>query len=214
MRGALHGAMKKALRRAPRHAGCKQLLQFLKRDVVVRDPQITVIFAPPAIAAGILAASFLSVRVRRRLRSPIAVLAVFRTAEQHEVVDDDDGLVLLLAGLFVFPGLLLKFAFDEELRSFLHVIAHDLGGPLEGDEIMPLRMVDPLIAIFAALCRSTAEVCNGCSALCSADLGILADIAEQSDFVDSFWIGFRSCVICPTARRGYRRDPTSRGNCD
>ncbi len=76
--------------------------------------------------------------------------AAARLAEQRQLVDEDLGAVLLLAGLLVVPGAGLDLAFDEDLRAFLDVVAHDLGGALEGDEVVPLGLVGP-VAVLALL---------------------------------------------------------------
>ncbi len=86
-----------------------------------------------------------------------AFAAAAGLAEQGEFVDEDLGLVFLLAGLLVVPGAGLDLAFDEELCALLDVVADDLGGALEGDEVVPLGLVGP-VALLILLRSAVARV--------------------------------------------------------
>src|ERR1700729_212961 len=73
-----------------------------------------------------------------------AAFAPAATAQQRELVHQDFGAVFLRAGFLVVPASRLDLAFHKNLRALLYVIAHDLRGPLEGDQVVPLRLVAPV----------------------------------------------------------------------
>src|SRR4051812_42626029 len=104
--------------------------------------------------------------------------------EQYQVVDDDLGLVLLLAGLFVVPGVGAERALDVDGAPFLEVFAGDLGGALEGDQVVPLGAVLPLaFFVFEALVGGEGELCDRHAAGREFHFRVLAEIADQDDFV-------------------------------
>src|ERR1700689_3453842 len=55
-----------------------------------------------------------------------AAFARAAAAQQHQVVDDDLGLVLFLAGLLVVPGIAVQATFDVDLAALLQVFAGNL----------------------------------------------------------------------------------------
>ena len=112
-------------------------------------------------------------------------------AEEGEFVDEDLGPVFLLAGLLVVPGAGLDLAFDEELGALLDVVADDLGGALEGDEVVPLGLVLPscLCWSFCAVGGGEGEAGDGHAAGGGTDLGIFAYVAEEKNFIDAFCHG-------------------------
>src|SRR6266700_6875820 len=78
---------------------------------------------------------------------------VFRTtAQQCEIVNENFGPILLLARFPVIPSAGLDLALDQKLRAFPHIIANDLGGAVECDEVVPLRPVLPVsLAVLLAV---------------------------------------------------------------
>ncbi len=63
-----------------------------------------------------------------------------------------------LAGFFVVPGPGLDLAFDVELGAFFDVVADDLGGAVEGDEVVPLGLVGPVaLGVFGAVGSGESE---------------------------------------------------------
>jgi len=73
-----------------------------------------------------------------------AALTAARLAEEREFVDQNLGLVTLCARLLVVPRARLDLALDEELSALLHVVADDLRGTLERDQIVPFGLIDPV----------------------------------------------------------------------
>src|SRR5258708_4348318 len=84
------------------------------------------------------------------VRAPAFVLGT--AAQQSEVVNENFGPILLLAGFPVIPRAGLDLALDQKLRAFPHIIANDLGGAVESDEVVPLRPVLPVsLAVLLAV---------------------------------------------------------------
>ena len=107
-------------------------------------------------------------------------------AEQGEFVAEDLGLVLLFAAGLVVPGASLNLAFDEELRAFFDVVADDLGGALEADDIVPLGLVGPVaLSVLLPVGGGEREAGDGHAAGGGTDLGVFADVAEEEDFIDA-----------------------------
>src|ERR1022692_3152310 len=69
------------------------------------------------------------------------------SAEQHQIVDDDLGLIFLLTGFLVVPGIAMQAAFDVNLATLLQVLGGDFGGTLEGHQVVPLGAILP-VAVF------------------------------------------------------------------
>jgi hypothetical protein len=108
------------------------------------------------------------------------------SAEEGELVDEDLGLVLFLAAGLVVPGAGLDLAFDEDLRALFDVVADDLGGALEADDIVPLGLVCPVaLGIFLPVGSGQREAGDGHAAGGGTDLGVFADVAEEEDFIDA-----------------------------
>src|SRR5262249_19865016 len=98
----------------------------------------------------------------------------------------DLSLVLLLAALFVIPGRSAQRTFDVDGAAFLEVFARDFGGAAEGNQVVPLGLVLPVaIFVFGALGRCQRKARAGHAALGVFHFGILAQIAEQNDFIDA-----------------------------
>src|ERR1022692_3628329 len=74
------------------------------------------------------------------------------SSEQHQIVDDDLGLVFLLASLLVIPGIAMQTAFDVNLATLLQVLGGDFGGTLEGHQVVPLGAILPVpVFVFDAI---------------------------------------------------------------
>src|SRR5271156_3681436 len=121
-------------RSLPGHSNCETAL---KRNIVVRD-----------LGAG----KFLVVHRGSLIEGTgvgsrtAAATAVFRATarQQHNVVDDDLGAVLLLPGCLIIPGAGLNPAFDVQLGALLHVVTNDFRHPLVRGQVVPLGAVLPL----------------------------------------------------------------------
>src|SRR3984957_5468848 len=90
-----------------------------------------------------------------------AATAVFRATarQQHNVVDDNLGAVLLLPGCLVIPGAGLNPAFDVQLGALLHVVANDFRHPLVRGQVVPLGAILPFTGlVLEALGSGQAEV--------------------------------------------------------
>ena len=88
------------------------------------------------------------------MTSPVGGPAFFfrTTAQQCEVINENFGPILLLARFAVIPCAGLDLALDQKLRAFPHIVANDLGGAVEGDEVVPLCPVLPVsLAILLAV---------------------------------------------------------------
>src|SRR6185312_10542961 len=108
-------------------------------------------------------------------------------AEQGELVDQNLRAVLLLAGFLIVPGARLNLALDVELGALLYIVADDLGGAVEGDEVVPFGLVLPVaLLIFLPVSRGEREAGDSRAARGGTDLGVFADVAEEKNFVDAF----------------------------
>src|SRR5580704_593093 len=102
----------------------------LEGDVVVCDAGVGVV-GLSGWGAGVAGGVGLGVA------AAAAFAATGAATEEGEFVDEDLGAVLFLAGFLVVPGAGLDLAFDEELGTLFDVVANDLGGAVEGDEVVP-----------------------------------------------------------------------------
>src|ERR1017187_2004006 len=68
------------------------------------------------------------------LASAAGIAAGIAPSQQHQIVDDDLGLVLLLASLLIVPGVAVQTAFDIDRAPLLEVLGGDLGSALEGHQ--------------------------------------------------------------------------------
>src|ERR1035438_1965755 len=85
-------------------------------------------------------------------RASAAFAAGIASSQQHQVVDDDLGLVFLLAGFLVVPGIAMQAAFDVNLATLLQVLGGDFGGTLEGHQVVPLGAILPVpVFVFDAI---------------------------------------------------------------
>jgi len=110
----------------------------LERYVVVGNAYVGVVWLTGGLA--LVVAGGVGFRVAAGRGSFAAGFA----AEQREFVAEDLGLVLLFAAGLVVPGAGLDLTLNEELRTFFDVVADDLGGALEADDIVPLGLVGPI----------------------------------------------------------------------
>ena len=116
-----------------------------------------------------------------------AALTAARLAEEREFVDQNLGLVTLCARLLVVPRARLDLALDEELSALLHVVADDLRGTLERDQIVPLGLIDPVaLRILRAIRSCEGKARDGHAAVGGANLRLFADVAEKKNFVNAF----------------------------
>ncbi len=89
--------------------------------------------------------------------------------------------------VLVVPGAGLDLAFDEELGAFFDVVADDLGGALEADDIVPLGLVGPVaLRVLLPVGGGEGEAGDGHAAGGGTNLGVFADVAEEENFVDAF----------------------------
>src|SRR3974390_3457222 len=125
-----------------------------------------------------------------------AALASFTLSADHdEVVDDDLGAVLFLAGLLVVPGIVVDAAFDIDGAALLQVVAHDFGSAPERLDVVPLSTVLPVtVFVFGALGSGEREGGNGHATRGGLHFRILAQVAQQSHFVDASCHKNRSCL--------------------
>ena len=80
----------------------------------------------------------------------------------------------------------LQLAFDVNRAALLQVFADDFGGALEGDQVVPLGLVLPVaFFVFDALGGGQREARDRHAAGGVLHFGILAQVAEQDDFVDA-----------------------------
>src|SRR5262245_46243910 len=103
-----------------------------------------------------------------------------------EALQHDFGGVAVLAVLAL-PLARLQLAFDVDLGALLQVLLGNPAEPLVEDHHgVPLRLFAPLPRRLVApgLGGGDAQVGDGTTVLRAANLGILAEIADQDDFVD------------------------------
>src|SRR5581483_7281361 len=93
-------------------------------------------------------------------------------AQQHHVIDDDLGAVLLLTGFLVVPGIGAQPAFDIDLAAFLQVLAGDLSGALPGGDVVPLI-------------GGQGELGHGRALGGVLDFGIFAEVTDEDDLIDA-----------------------------
>src|ERR1700722_12917068 len=159
----------------------KMQRSILERDVVVSDAYVRVLglagWGALVVAGG----------VGFGVTAAGCTFASRFSAKEGKLVDEDLGLVLLLAAGLVVPRAGLDLAFDQDLRSLFDVVADDLGGALEADDIVPLGLVCPVaLGIFLPIGGGQGEAGDGHAAGGGTDLGVFADVAEEENFVDAF----------------------------
>src|SRR5581483_5129408 len=107
-------------------------------------------------------------------------------AQQHHVIDDDLGAVLLLTGFLVVPGIGAQPAFDIDLAAFLQVLAGDLSGALPGGDVVPLSAVLPVaVLVFEPLIGGQGELGHGRALGGVLDFGIFAEVTDEDDLIDA-----------------------------
>jgi hypothetical protein len=153
----------------------------LEGDVVVGDAHVGVVGLAGGCALVVAGGVGLGVAA-----SGGAFAAGF-TAEQGEFVTKDLGLVLLFTAGLIVPGAGLDLSFDKKLGAFFDVVADDLGGALEADDIVPLGLVGPVaLSVLLPVGGGEREAGDGHAAGGGTNLGVFADVAEKEDFVDAF----------------------------
>jgi hypothetical protein len=117
-----------------------------------------------------------------------AVVALL--VEHLHLTGDDFRPILLLTALFVVPTLRADRAFDVDELSLLQILATDLAETIPGDDVVPLGAFLLLtVAIGESLVGGDCEFDDGLACGCGPDLRILAEAADQNDFIDH---GFNS----------------------
>src|SRR6202034_217264 len=107
--------------------------------------------------------------------------------EEGEFVAEDLGLILLLAAGLIVPGAGLNLAFDEDLRALFYVVADDLCGALEADDIVPFGLVGPVaLGVFLPVGGGEREAGDGHAAGGGTNLGVFADLTQEENFIDAF----------------------------
>src|SRR5271165_4736011 len=117
-----------------------------------------------------------------RARAAAAAFTAFAlAADQYQFVDDDFGLVLLLPGFFVVPGIVVQAAFNVNGASLFQVLAGDLGGTPECLYVVPLRLILPVtVLVFHRRAGGQREVSDGHAAGGVLHFRVLAQVAEQN----------------------------------
>src|SRR5580693_5852610 len=163
----------------------------LERDVVVLGARCSG-------AARAAEAAFVVGRTGRS-GAGAGTLELGRTRADHlEVVADDLGAVLLLAGLAIVPGARLDPAFDIDLLALGEVLAGDLGLPSPDHDVVPLGLLLALAVLVlpfpAGRQREARDRLPGGS---RAHLRIAAKIADQQHFVQHarFSLGSESMTV-------------------
>jgi len=157
---------------------------FLEGDVVVGDAYVGVVGLAVAGRGALVVGGGAGFGVAATAGG---AFAAGLAAEQGEFVDEDLGLVFLFAAGLVVPGAGLDLAFDEELGALLDVVANDLGGALEADQVVPLGLVGPVaLGVLLAVRGGEREAGDGHAAGGGTDFGVFADVAEEENFVDAF----------------------------
>src|SRR3981081_2096248 len=164
---------------------------ILERDVVVGDAYVGVVGGVGGSALVVAGAARLGVAAGG------GAFAAGLAAEQGELVAQNFSLVLLFAAGLVVPGTGLDLPLDEELRTLLDVVADDLGGALEADDVVPLGLVGPVaLGVLLPVGSGEREAGDGHAAGGGTDLGVFADVAEEEDFVDAFCHFFDAPDYC------------------
>src|SRR5271166_129685 len=123
-------------------------------------------------------------------RARAAVAAAFTAfalaADQYQFVDDDFGLVLLLPGFFVVPGIVVQAAFNVNRAALLQVLARDFGGAPEGLNVVPLRLILPVtVFVFNRRAGGQREISDRHAAGGVLHFRVLTQVAKQDNFVDA-----------------------------
>ena len=148
-------------------------MRFLERDVVVGD------FRGLGVVVGCRGGALVEAcRGGAGGTAVAAAGAFFAAREKGEFVDDDLGAILLLARLLVVPTAGLDLSLDVEFGAFLHVVANDLRGAGEGDQVVPFGAVLPIaLGVFLTVAGGHGEIRDDGAAGGGADLGVLAHIS-------------------------------------
>src|SRR5258707_1975831 len=153
----------------------------LEGDVVVGDAYVGVVGLAGGGALVVACAARLGVAASR------SAFAAGFAAEKGEFVAEDLGLVLLFAAGLVVPGASLDLAFDEELRAFFDVVADDLGGALEANDIVPLGLVGPVaLGVLLPVGGGERGAGDRHAAGGGTDLRGFSDRADDVELIDGF----------------------------
>src|ERR1044071_1430437 len=129
-------------------------------------------------------------------RPSFMVAATFAAAtQQNQVACDNLSAVLFFAALFVFPTRSLEPAFNIDLGSLLHVLAHDLRQPLPGHNVVPLCPVLPLAGlVFIPLVSGQAEFRHGNATGREFHFRVFSQGSRQNAFV--YALCHREIFLC------------------
>src|SRR3954469_9900153 len=107
--------------------------------------------------------------------------------EQDQIICDNLGHILFLAGLLVVPGTRLEPALNVDLATLLQVLTGDLGESLPEHHVVPFGAILPLSGfIFKTLVGRDRDLCH-CRALRRVfNLRIFAQISNQLNAVQTF----------------------------
>src|SRR5690606_5288643 len=184
-----------------------------ERDVVVRvvlGRLLLALLPRRRLARGRLARGRLAALGPRRRAPRAAVLAITvaravvvaapPAAEHLHLVGDDVGVVALhaiIAGVVAVADATL----DVDLRALAQVLLHDLGQLAEENHAVPLGLLLRVaVPVLANSGGRQADPGDRHSALGVAGLGIVAEVANQDDLVDSA-CHVSSSPQCPAPRR-------------
>src|ERR1019366_1365271 len=127
--------------------------------------------------------------------SAAAFAAGIASSEQHQIVDNDLGLVLFLASVLVVPGVGTQAAFDIDRATFLEVLGGDLSRALESDQIVPLGTVLPVsVLVLETLVGGQGKVGHRHAGLGVLHFRIFSEIADENDLIDALSHEDRSCA--------------------
>jgi len=152
---------------------------LLKRDIFIGD----------RTGIGVLRFGHALVKVGGRSGASTAAVVAgsfAASAEKDQIVDHNLGHIFFLIGILVVPGSRLETAFDVHLVAFFQVFTGDLRQSRPGHDIVPLSLLLPLIVlVFIAVAGGDGELGNGSAARGVLDFGILAEVADENDFIDN-----------------------------
>src|SRR5271165_910250 len=183
----------------------------LERNILVRDrPRCSrlgfgsaLVEIVPASARGMGG----SARASGKIAASAALAA---SAQQDDVAGHNFGHVFLLAGSFVVPRAGLQTSLDVNLPALLQILPGNLCQALPEHHVVPLGAILPLAGfVFEALVGGDGQLGHGCALRRVFDFGILAQISDQLNPVQTLashvgapllgftiaeWARWRSCA--------------------
>ena len=110
-----------------------------------------------------------------------ATILTFRASEVYITGNDFDGGSIVSVFILILPG--LKTAINSDERTFLEILADELGGTVPSNDINPIRLTLP-VGIFATTVTSDAEGCDILASGSLAEFRIAAEPAHDSYYVE------------------------------